>query len=543
MREVRGQRSEVRGRRSEVRGQRSVFRLPTSDFRPLFTILLTLLPFALASAEKPADEAFPMGINLTSVCYWSAENPFVDIFKQSQFFQAQMKGAPYGKGGQLLLDSNGWLKQLSPGQWADTVMCRAGGHYPAGEYICFYDGEGRIEFGFDGKIKERRKGRIALDVSPSKRGILLRIAETNPDNPIRNIRLVMPGFENTHEKQIFHPEFLKRWKGFTVIRFMDWMRTNNSVVETWDQRPTIHMQTQGGDKGVALEYMILLANTLKANPWFCMPHEASHDYVENFAKMVKEKLDPSLKIYVEYSNEVWNFQFKQAHYAARVGQGMGFSENPFEASLFFYAKRAKEIFTIWKDAFGGNDRLVRVLAAQSSNPWTSEKILDFENSYESADALAIAPYFGGHLGKPDTQSAVSRMAVGQILDHCGKDMLKQRKKVAEHAALAGKYGLDLIAYEGGQHLVGTGGAENNEQLTTLFMAANRDPQMGRLYQEDLKGWQNAGGGLFTTFASMGQYGKWGSWGLLEHSDQDVPPKYRAILEFMGKKPKTINRQP
>ncbi len=502
----------------------------------LTAILLTLFPFALASAENPVDESFPMGINLSSVCYWSTENPFVDIFKQSQAFQPQMKGGPYGEGGQLLLDSNGWPKQLNTGQWADTIMCRAGGHYPAGEYICFYDGEGTLEFGFDGKIKERRKGHIALDVRPSKRGILLRIAETNPDNPIRNIRLIMPGFESTYKNQIFHPEFLKRWKGFKVIRFMDWMRTNNSAVGTWAQRPTTQMQTQGGDKGVALEYMILLANRLKADPWFCMPHEATYDYVENFAKMVKEKLDPSLKVYVEYSNEVWNSHFNQAHYAVRVGQGMGFSEKPFEAGLFFYARRATEIFAIWKDVFGGSDRLVRVLAAQSSNPWTSRKILEFGKAYKSADALAIAPYFGGYLGKPDTQRAVSHMTVGQILGQCRNDMDLQHRKVAEHAALAGKHGLDLIAYEGGQHLVGTGGAENNEQLTALFMAANRDPRMGQLYREDLKGWQNAGGGLFMTFASMGQYGKWGSWGLLEYSGQDAPPKYRAIRRFMGGKP-------
>lgn len=499
--------------------------------------VISVLVFALAYAQPRAESGFPMGINLTSVCYWSTENPFIDFFKQSQPWQAQKKGVGYGKGGTLDLDPEGWIRSLQPDQWADTLICRNNRHYPTGEYVCLYDGDGRIKFGFDARVKDRRKGRIVLQVSPSRQGILLRLVETNPSNPIRNIRLIAPRFEKTYKSQIFNPEFLKRWEGFKVIRFMDWMRTNNSIVETWYQRPTIHMQTQGGNKGVALEYMILLANRLKASPWFCMPHEASHDYVENFAKMVKEKLDPSLKIYVEYSNEVWNFQFEQTRYAGRLGQGMKLSEDPFEAELFFYAKRSKEIFHIWEDVFGNSDRLVRVLASQGSNPRTSKKILGFEKAYESADALAIAPYFGSHLGKPETQNQVAKMSVGEILNRCRIHMAESHRKIAIHAALAKKHGLDLIAYEGGQHLVGTGGAENNPEMTALFLATNKDPEMKTLYLEDLKGWQKSGGKLFTAFSSMGSYGKWGSWGLLQHPGQNpvTAPKYQAILEFMGKK--------
>ena len=168
-----------------------------------FSILFTLLTFSLASAEKPANEPFPMGINLTSVCYWSTGNPFVDIFKQSQVFQAQRKGAPYGKGGPLDLDTKGWIKSLGPGQWADTIICREGGHYKGGEYVCLYDGKGRIEFDFDAKITKRHKGRITLYVSPSPRGIVLKVMETDPQDPIRNIRLISPGFEKPMRARSF----------------------------------------------------------------------------------------------------------------------------------------------------------------------------------------------------------------------------------------------------------------------------------------------------------------------------------------------------
>ena len=35
-----------------------------------------------------------------------------------------------------------------------------------------------------------------------------------------------------------------------------------------------------------------------------------------------------------------------------------------------------------------------------------------------------------------------------------------------------------MAYEGGQHMVGVIGGENNEAMTRLFQEANRHPRMG-----------------------------------------------------------------
>ena len=66
-----------------------------------------------------------------------------------------------------------------------------------------------------------------------------------------------------------------------------------------------------------------------------------------------------LKIYVEYSNEVWNGQFKQSKYAGEQGQKLGFGEKPWEAAWHYTAYRSVEIFRIWEDVFGGRERLVR----------------------------------------------------------------------------------------------------------------------------------------------------------------------------------------
>jgi hypothetical protein len=40
--------------------------------------------------------------------------------------------------------------------------------------------------------------------------------------------------------------------------------------------------------------------------WFCIPFKADDDYVRKYAEYLKTNLREDIKIYVEYSNEVWN---------------------------------------------------------------------------------------------------------------------------------------------------------------------------------------------------------------------------------------------
>ena len=73
---------------------------------------------------------------------------------------------------------------------------------------------------------------------------------------------------------------------------------------------------------------------------------------------------------------------------------------------------------------------MRVLAAQAAYSEVAEQILSDEQTAMQADVLVIAP-----------------MSV---------QWKQGNKKVAD------QYGLKLVAYEAGQHLVGVAGAENNE---------------------------------------------------------------------------------
>jgi hypothetical protein len=58
--------------------------------------------------------------------------------------------------------------------------------------------------------------------------------------------------------------------------------------------------------GIALEYIIQLAITQKADPWINIPVLADDDYVMQLAKLLFEQLPSQYRAYIEFSNEIWN---------------------------------------------------------------------------------------------------------------------------------------------------------------------------------------------------------------------------------------------
>jgi len=100
---------------------------------------------------------------------------------------------------QVPLDSNGYPTYLPPGITVGTLMSRdVVTHYDKGTYVILYDGDGILSFGMYDVVAVRYGiGRVEVDVVPStnmNNGLLVMIDRTNPDNYIRNIRVIRPGF-------------------------------------------------------------------------------------------------------------------------------------------------------------------------------------------------------------------------------------------------------------------------------------------------------------------------------------------------------------
>ncbi|MBX7105259.1 MAG: hypothetical protein K1X57_14345 [Gemmataceae bacterium] len=464
-----------------------------------------------------------VGMNLGGVVDWSAEWPFVEVFKTSRKW---MENGP----GPFTYDDRG-RPLLRPGQMVETLIFRdLGGHYPAGDYVTTWSGGGTVEVRqFDvTEVISQRPGRIVSRVKPGDGGILVRVTASPASDPVRDLRVWVPGFENS--KATFHPAYLERLKPFGVIRFMDWQRTNNSPLFTWSERPRLHDERWSTDLGVPLEVQIDLANAAGADPWFCVPHLADDDYIRQMGRLVKERLDANRKVYLEYSNEVWNWGFGQTSFAAARGKRLKLGAPDHHR---FYVKRSVEVFDLFAKEFG-RERLVRVLSGQFANPSDCEFILSTADAAKTADAFAVGAYFGYEFGSPKSLPSTLRMAPEEVLERCGKEIDgTYRELIRRHVAMARKYNLRLLAYEGGQHLVGHSGAENNEELMKLLIAANRHPKMADLYKRQLTHWFNEGGDVFAAFSFAGRPSKWGSWGSLEFQDQPLAEahKYRALADF------------
>jgi hypothetical protein len=436
--------------------------------------------------------------------------------------------------------------------------------YPGGNYVVLYDGQGKLEYFQNGELLSHERlpsgtTRDVIRLDPSRGGVGLYITRTDPSDYLRNIHVVpadgacsndpttmcqqdgqcAPGqclaFEKHHAQQLFHPTFLKSLTPYSAVRFMNWMATNNSEQSRFQDRPKPD-DARWTAKGVPLETMVELANRMKLDPWFCMPHKADDDYVRNFARYVHDHLDPSLKAYVEHSNEVWNGAFAQHGYAAEMGAKLPqrIEGDRFAQQMQWHAYRSKQMFALWQRAYGDDTkRMVRVMGSWAANPSTSERLLTFFDAHKVTDALAIAPYFGHEVGNGELSVDDGFRTI------LPAELEKTRAYTQASAELAKKYGVALVAYEGGQHLVVFGERGKDERINQMLDQLNRDPRMKDVYERYFDMWQSVGGGLFMHYENVEAYGPYGRWGTRESLLQDVAqaPKLLAVLEWSRKHPK------
>jgi hypothetical protein len=508
----------------------------TSYLFPLtFCVALTAqnVPAPGREVDPRPNAGSQLGINVADYTYYSSELIFKDLMRGcSEWVPQLVHGGPWNTGASFVARSDGYPAALAPQQALATIIQSVSGRYPGGPYVVLWDGDGDVEVRWDAVVARQQSNRIDCLVYPQD-GILLRITRTNPANPVRNVRVVAAADEASYRTQPFHSSFRNRWAIMKVIRFMLWQKTGIATQANWSERVPPDYYTQQGREGMAVEHMIDVCNVLDVDPWFCMPHLCTDDYVRQFARLVASRLRPGLRIYVEYSNECWNNGFAQAHYCQKMGVRLGLSTDPYIAQLRFYSQRAVEIFGIWAQEIA-RPRLLRVLAGQNVNTWATQLILDWQNAYQSADCWALNVYFGFPLGNPENQFRVQHMTPEAILAECAQDMIPALGLSAQQHVLAQARNLTTIAFEAGQHMVAVGSARQNTVVVQKLAAANRIPGMRLVYDQFLTEWRRIGGELCCLYNSTGLYGVDGSWGLFEDGLQSMwqAPKYLGAFDYL-----------
>jgi hypothetical protein len=560
--------------------------MPFIDPAPLVHQIVAAEERLAAPAPGPVAPSLAMG--LSGIADWTTEQPFVDLMKTARPWTGHLPDRWDGWDHRALaeagaLDEAGWPRTVPPALTGISTLVLTdqpeASRSLAGRYRLTWRGTGVLEVTGRAANLVRRPGEIRFDYSPGEGAVVVTIRSSDPRRTgdyLRDIRIVKAeNIELLEAGAVFNPAWIARIEHLRALRFMDWMATNNSTLADWRDRPRPTDYTYGW-RGVPVEVMVALADEVGADPWFTLPHRATDAHARAFAEYVRDHLDPRRKAFVEYSNEVWNWMFDQAHWAAgeaRARWGIAGGD----AWMQFAGMRAAQVAAIWDEVFGAeaDARLTTVVSTQTgwlgleaplleAPLWVAEDPANNRPPAACFDAYAVTGYFGYQLAAdkaPEllrwiaesraaaeaaaaathppgparaaevaahafdlaTARAAAEIADGSVTGRPDDSIAHLVDELfGYHAEVARRHSLELMMYEGGTHVVASPEWRENPELASFLPHLNYAPAMGELYAELLDGWRRAGGGLFNAFVDVAGASKWGSWGALRHLDDDTP---------------------
>jgi hypothetical protein len=401
---------------------------------------------------------------------------------------------------------------------------------------------------------------------------------SSPNNTgVTNISIIAPYCDQSNPT-LFNPYFIKALEPFDHMRFMGVLGTNYQAgyygdtgnhIFSWDQRsfPNDSIQAgwtslRPGKHGWSWEYVILLANEVNKDIWINIPVSASgclpypdknceqdtSSYIYQLALLLKngnsytnnQGLKNNLRIYVEHSNEVWNFGFSQyiwnkLNAADRVKKDpkISIAFNTTDQEVMArrnHALRLIEIGNIFANVFGSsayNRKIFLILAEWTNFPRHYNDILNWANMFYGSPgkyfyALAQTHYFSD-------SSAPENAKIDQILQAIKNSSESSYKNTLEIGEVASLWGLKLAAYE-----AGPGMKVGDKVNIGNRIEAQRNSDIKSIVVEDvLDNWFGLPrpGDIYNYFSLSGAYSRYGCWGATDDIADLNTPKYQAILQI------------
>jgi hypothetical protein len=503
-----------------------------------------------------------VGMNPGAVTYYSKQNAFKNMAKQSSTFLTGYNGGPWDTQqiGSIPADINGYPLEL-PFNGNVFVHAVLPFYYPVGRYVLTYTGDGDVQIGGNATVTASRAGRIEFDYRQYDNGGLVeyKILRSTRGNHVRNIVVVPIALEGQDVlTNPFRADFLEYLKPLQAQRFMGFMHINGAreMVE-WTDRALVGDYTyQSGDvvedymlrvkgiAGVPIEVCAQLCNILQQDGWFCVPHVASDDFIRQYAWLVKERMNPGLKVYVEYSNEVWNwgYAFPQSHYI--INNAPGHPNAYVSAALRAISPNTdmhpeKDAYMIgrtmrlWTEEWAGSmNRLVRVAAVQHGWVDNTRRVLEYlKTNNMTVDAVSPAGYFGL---KWDVRNRLNARGAALTYQEVVNGVTEtfdteEKPNTLAQAAYARQYGLAYVAYEGGSHVDSRG--DDTERLRQLIAQYDDSQDVYNLYKRNFELHASPEVNC-RIFCALTYVSTPGAFGHLEYLGEPMSsaPKYRALVE-------------
>jgi hypothetical protein len=601
----------------------------------------------------------PLAMNLDGVGYFGTAFFADAVAQGGEWREFTLANFDFGTSipsfGQTQFDVNGYPKYLNAGKGLKLLLTglHAGyGNRPAtwpaidaladGKIVVEWTGDADIQLNNATFLPNESSGDATGRLVNGRRvyhkvaatGMWMNVVDVNPANPITGIHAWLPDPADPQnvslEGRLFHPTFLSRlaegdW-GF--LRMVDWGATQGNPQQDWsDRRLPTHVFQAGilnprapangaagnRETGVAFEHMVALSNAANRDIWINVPHLATNDFITKLAQTIRfgsdgvnpytseqsnpvhAPLNPGLRVFVEYSNEIWSggFAFPQGDWAQAQAQAAGISRPQFNARRFC------EVWRLFEIAFGGHTRLVRPAAVFTGDQGYTSAFLTEMKSYcptlsppQEPDVISPTTYFGNGIQDWAFQKAKQQAGTGDpwffttgsfdagggalrpvslpgedpywlgsaVLGHVDQTFDKWKRLILSGATQTGAGpdatgiggGFDfwlrdlalntfatrkpIVTYEGGPSIYTNdkdGGDIRDDGITTFMEMLNRQPQIADVYRIHLNMALAKGLRTQTAYSFAGRWGLYGQWGHLETITQPTTaaPKWKFLHDW------------
>ena len=391
---------------------------------------------------------------------------------------------------------------------------------------------------------------------------------TSPINTgFSNARLIRPGYA-ANSTQLYSNEFLAALKPYNTLRYLYPDNVNGQPFYSGNTLVTVNA-SQVDQTGMPWEYEVALANASQTDMWINVPQGATTDYITALARIIQDGgtvngvsypgLASNLKVYVEYSNEVWGGIGPNEYYQEAAVQNTATNQplTTFSGNLDVYnnadgttttnvstalgrryLEETADIGQIFQSVMGSDpthQRVRPVLGWQEGYASFFPAALDwYEHFFGSANAAFYGIGDADYLPEPNATSEPALLSAlsSEVAAYGTTDP-------TQFTAVATYYELANVSYEGGPSI----GANGSNVTSSIALAAARDPAMEQLIVREYEAIFAAGG----TIASY-NYGPYDILSpsnpsavseLSQYGNPSASPKFRGLTDLANAAPTTV----